>query len=251
MTGVHGLDQKFAEPVALSSAQPADRPLPRRANRLGLDLIALRARRGKEPKRSNDGGQIAPGRRAPIAYRGDRQRVGAATLSFDEPRRERSGVMRLPRSGDCGGRSRARNLGAGAGSRRRRLRLSGCFEHPSPAFPGRPGGSRCAPRRTGRARRPPETEVGGVVPVQVIDLSSAHLERELAVPPEAGSDTRSGGDLLGDPFARALFLGHDGLLPRRPTSPPSTGLSRERPSSYEPSNLVEAREARELERAQA
>ena len=39
-------DQKFAEPVALSSTQPADRPLPRRASRLSLDLIALRARRG-------------------------------------------------------------------------------------------------------------------------------------------------------------------------------------------------------------
>src|SRR5213079_110918 len=38
-------DQKFAEPVALSSTQPADRPLPRRALRLGLDLVALRARR--------------------------------------------------------------------------------------------------------------------------------------------------------------------------------------------------------------
>jgi hypothetical protein len=31
-------DQKFAEPVALSSTQPTDRPLPRRASRLSLDL---------------------------------------------------------------------------------------------------------------------------------------------------------------------------------------------------------------------
>jgi hypothetical protein len=38
-------DQKFAEPVALSSTQPADRPLPRRAFRLSLNLVALRARR--------------------------------------------------------------------------------------------------------------------------------------------------------------------------------------------------------------
>ena len=37
-------DQEFAEPVALSSTQPADRPLPRRAYELRFDLIALRAR---------------------------------------------------------------------------------------------------------------------------------------------------------------------------------------------------------------
>ncbi len=38
-------DQEFAEPVALSSAQPADRPLPRRALRWGLNLV-VGARRG-------------------------------------------------------------------------------------------------------------------------------------------------------------------------------------------------------------
>jgi hypothetical protein len=43
-------DQRFAESVALSSTQPADRPLPRRALRLSLDLVALRARRIEEPK---------------------------------------------------------------------------------------------------------------------------------------------------------------------------------------------------------
>ncbi len=42
---VAGSDQKFAEPVALSPAQPTDRPLPCRAFRLNLDLVALRARR--------------------------------------------------------------------------------------------------------------------------------------------------------------------------------------------------------------
>jgi hypothetical protein len=36
---------EFAEPVALSSAPPADRPLPRRALRRSLNLVALRARR--------------------------------------------------------------------------------------------------------------------------------------------------------------------------------------------------------------
>jgi hypothetical protein len=46
-----GRDQKFAEPVALSSTQPTGRPLPRRASRLSLNLIALRARRSREPKR--------------------------------------------------------------------------------------------------------------------------------------------------------------------------------------------------------
>ena len=36
--GGHGRDQKFAEPVALSSTLPADRPLPRRALRRSFDL---------------------------------------------------------------------------------------------------------------------------------------------------------------------------------------------------------------------
>jgi len=51
-------DQKFAEPVALSSTQPTDRPLPRRASRLSLDLIALRARRRQHPMRSEEVGQV-------------------------------------------------------------------------------------------------------------------------------------------------------------------------------------------------
>src|SRR5439155_9168519 len=37
--------KEFAEPVALSSSESADVPLPRIAARLGLDLFALRARR--------------------------------------------------------------------------------------------------------------------------------------------------------------------------------------------------------------
>jgi len=45
-------DQEFAEPVALSSTQPTDVPLPRTAARLGLDLLALRARRKQHPTRS-------------------------------------------------------------------------------------------------------------------------------------------------------------------------------------------------------
>ena len=36
--------KKFTEPVALSSAEPTGFPLPRTASRLGLDLLALRAR---------------------------------------------------------------------------------------------------------------------------------------------------------------------------------------------------------------
>ena len=39
-----GHRKKFTEPVALSSTQPADLPLPRRASRLSFDLLALRAR---------------------------------------------------------------------------------------------------------------------------------------------------------------------------------------------------------------
>ena len=38
-------DQRFAEPVALSSTGPTDVPLPRTAPRPGFDLLALRARR--------------------------------------------------------------------------------------------------------------------------------------------------------------------------------------------------------------
>src|SRR5215203_3622363 len=37
-------DQKFTEPVALSSSEPGDFPLPRTVSRLGFDLLALRAR---------------------------------------------------------------------------------------------------------------------------------------------------------------------------------------------------------------
>ena len=36
--------KKFTEPVALSSSEPGDFPLPRTVSRLGLDLLALRAR---------------------------------------------------------------------------------------------------------------------------------------------------------------------------------------------------------------
>jgi hypothetical protein len=53
--GSEDRDQKFAEPVALSSTQPTGRPALRRAFRLSLDLIALRARRRREPKRSCGG----------------------------------------------------------------------------------------------------------------------------------------------------------------------------------------------------
>ena len=41
--------RKFTEPVALSSTQPTDLPLPRRAFRLSFDLLALRARCEREP----------------------------------------------------------------------------------------------------------------------------------------------------------------------------------------------------------
>jgi hypothetical protein len=57
-----------------------------------------------------------------------------------------------------------------------------------------------------------KAEMGGVLPVQVTDLSSAHLERELAAPSGTGCDTRPGGDLRGDPLARPLFVRH-GCLP--------------------------------------
>jgi hypothetical protein len=46
----HGvLDQRFAEPVSLSSTASADFPLPGTALGLGFDLLALRARRKRQP----------------------------------------------------------------------------------------------------------------------------------------------------------------------------------------------------------
>ena len=44
--------KEFAEPEALSSTQPTDLSLPRTTARLGFDLIALRARRKQQPRRS-------------------------------------------------------------------------------------------------------------------------------------------------------------------------------------------------------
>ena len=46
------LVHRFAEPVALSSTESADLPLAGCAARLGFDLLALRARRKQQPKRS-------------------------------------------------------------------------------------------------------------------------------------------------------------------------------------------------------
>jgi hypothetical protein len=52
-----GAEKVFAEPVALSSTQPTDVPLPRTAARLGLDLITLRARRKRKATRSDTSAQ--------------------------------------------------------------------------------------------------------------------------------------------------------------------------------------------------
>jgi hypothetical protein len=51
--------RKFTEPVALSSTQPTDLPLPRRAFRLSFDLLALRARCVKEPMGREQTGQAS------------------------------------------------------------------------------------------------------------------------------------------------------------------------------------------------
>jgi hypothetical protein len=78
-------DQRFAEPVALSSTQPADCPLPRRALRLSLDLVALRARRTEEPKRLSCLGQVAscdPSLFAPLSVRGLAPCVAPALLTL-------------------------------------------------------------------------------------------------------------------------------------------------------------------------
>ena len=42
-------DQKFAEPVAVSSIAPGDFPLPRTTAGFDFDLLALRARRREKP----------------------------------------------------------------------------------------------------------------------------------------------------------------------------------------------------------
>src|SRR3954463_15382732 len=62
---LRGGDQKFPEPVALSSSEPGDFPLPRTVSRLGLDLLALRARCK---------GDSTTGRDAAQAYRGSGSR---------------------------------------------------------------------------------------------------------------------------------------------------------------------------------
>ena len=59
-----GHRKKFTEPVALSSTQPADLPLPRRASRLSFDLLALRARCVEETTGEARLGQ-APANRIP------------------------------------------------------------------------------------------------------------------------------------------------------------------------------------------
>src|SRR5919108_5294390 len=51
--------KEFAEPVALSSTEPTDLPLPRTTARLGFVLLALRARRKRDPKRHVRVGQGA------------------------------------------------------------------------------------------------------------------------------------------------------------------------------------------------
>jgi hypothetical protein len=61
-------DQEFAEPVALSSAEPADLPLARTAARLRFDLLTPRARRKQQPTEAAGHTQEGTGRkRAQIA----------------------------------------------------------------------------------------------------------------------------------------------------------------------------------------
>src|ERR671918_88965 len=92
--------KKFTEPVALSSTQPADRPLPRRAFELRFDLIALRARcRGQamglglpgQGRRSPDSRNLR--RISPTAGRAPRKRriPPCAALSCTASREQRWG----------------------------------------------------------------------------------------------------------------------------------------------------------------
>jgi hypothetical protein len=57
-----------------------------------------------------------------------------------------------------------------------------------------------------------KAEVGDVVAVQVADLPSPDLERELPTPAGSSQHARPGGDLLGDPLARPLPVRHVYLL---------------------------------------
>jgi len=54
--------EKFTEPVALLSTQPADLPLPRRALGRSFNLLALRARCEQEAMHSRLEGQDTPAR---------------------------------------------------------------------------------------------------------------------------------------------------------------------------------------------
>ena len=92
------LDQRFAEPVTLSSTSPVDFPLPRTALRRGFVLLALRARRKRQPSgqdRSVQGHPEAPSRslRA-FSLRPFRARTGGRRVGRPGP--ARAGPPRAP-----------------------------------------------------------------------------------------------------------------------------------------------------------
>ena len=85
-------DHGFAEPVALSSTEPTDFPLPRTASRLGFDLLALRARRRSESTarpgcgfkpRAGEKGRSLRGRRAREGHGPNGQRRSATCSRLD------------------------------------------------------------------------------------------------------------------------------------------------------------------------
>jgi len=98
--------KKFTEPVALSSTQPAGRPLPRRALRQSFDLVALRAR-CKEHRTPEAGAksrsearrfpQTAEDSSASAEPRPSLSRSRAASRRREESSRRRSGFPRSPR----------------------------------------------------------------------------------------------------------------------------------------------------------
>ena len=120
-------DQKFAEPVSLSSTLPTGLRLPPSAARMGFDLLALRARRKKETRVLT-----APDARA--------------------PRNEISRILRTPAGLDSGRSSPPRGRSArGTGEEEEEQHRPPRRSSPPPRCAG-PGARRC-PTGAARARR--------------------------------------------------------------------------------------------------
>ena len=97
--------KKFTEPVALSSTQPVDFSLPRRAFELSFDLIALRARCRSESRAATTGSQVPVSRNlsqiAELVLRLNFASNFRSTTKCTEPVASPSGSSTDRRRSDC------------------------------------------------------------------------------------------------------------------------------------------------------